>query len=80
VWRNHLGDADETDIHHNGDGGDVSATDYDLWKAHYGKSSPGAGSGGLAAVPEPGAAILVLFAAAAWSLTRIVRQRQLLNL
>jgi pectin methylesterase-like acyl-CoA thioesterase len=61
VWRNHLGETDETNLNNNGDGGDVSPADYDLWKAHYGETNSGAGAGGLASVPEPGA-LGVLFA------------------
>jgi hypothetical protein len=52
VWRNNLGDADETNINNNGDGGDVSLTDYTWWKERYGNTAAGAGGGGLA-VPEP---------------------------
>jgi hypothetical protein len=73
VWRNHLGEADEANLHHNGDGDDVGPTDYDLWKLHYGKSSDMLGSGGLslAAVPEPSTiALLSLFALAASAATR----------
>jgi hypothetical protein len=60
VWRNNLGDANETDINNNGDGGGVTASDYTWWKARYGNTA-GAGAGGLAAgtVPEPGCLTLV---------------------
>jgi hypothetical protein len=75
VWRNNLGDADETDINYGGDGGDVGATDYDLWKANYGNTSLGAGNGGLARVPEPGAFLLFLVAAAMVP-TRVVRHNK----
>jgi hypothetical protein len=52
VWRNNFGDADETDINHSGDGGDIGVGDFEVWKAHYGETMS-SGSGGLAAVPEP---------------------------
>jgi hypothetical protein len=61
VWRNNLGDPDESDLNHSGDGDDVSASDYAIWRANYGESL--AGSGGLseaAVVPEPAAAALLL--------------------
>jgi hypothetical protein len=57
VWRDHLGDADETAINNNGDGGGVSESDFDWWKQHFGDD----GSGGLASpVPEPAAALLAM--------------------
>jgi hypothetical protein len=64
VWRNHLGEADETNIHFNGDGDDVSIADYNLWKAHYGTSnqegSGSLGDQGHAPVPEPATLVLLL--------------------
>ena len=62
-WRNNLGDVDETDIHNNGDGGDVGPTDFDFWKANY---VGGPGSGGTLAigVPEPTSALLLIVAVA----------------
>jgi hypothetical protein len=59
MWRNNFGDADETNISFNGDGGDVGTADYDVWKAHYGDTLE-PGGGGLASVPEPGAMAIVL--------------------
>jgi hypothetical protein len=55
VWRNNLGDANESDINNNGDGGAVTDSDYDWWKQHYGDSLPGSGTGATAnaTVPEP---------------------------
>ncbi len=62
VWRNHLGDSDETSLNNNGDGGDVGPSDYTFWKQHFGDSNPGAGGGGLGsnAVPEPGTLVMLL--------------------
>jgi hypothetical protein len=62
-WRNNLGDANETDINNNGDGGGVTISDYGYWKARYG--NPGSGGGGLASssgqVPEPATWLLMSF-------------------
>ena len=59
-WRNHLGDTDEAGINFNGDGNDVSLADFTWWKEHYG--TPGSGTGGLTAVPEPASCILGILA------------------
>lgn len=62
VWRDNLGAADETALMGNGDGlNGVDIGDYNQWKANF--SSAGAASlsaGSDAAVPEPGAAVLLL--------------------
>ena len=58
VWRDTLGAADESALHENGDGGGVTSTDYDLWKANFGTVYGGAASVG--AVPEPSLALIVL--------------------
>ncbi len=56
--------------------GTVDESDFEYWRAHYGESSgSGAGAGGLAAVPEPATAVLLLaglagFAAAGRCLRR----------
>jgi hypothetical protein len=57
----YVGDEDETNIHDNGDGGDVGPTDFDFWKANY---VGGPGSGGTLAlgVPEPTSALLLMVA------------------
>jgi autotransporter-associated beta strand protein len=63
VWRNHLGEPDESSIANNGDGSNgVDGGDYALWRMRYGDAQPGAGAGGLLqVVPEPtGAALLAL--------------------
>ena len=68
VWRNHLGEDDESNINNNGDGmGGVDPADYLVWKQHYGNM---AGSGGLAGavVPEPGALAMVFLAGGAMML------------
>jgi pectin methylesterase-like acyl-CoA thioesterase len=67
VWRNYLGDADETNISNNGDGGGVGPTDYDVWKADYGDTTPGAGAGGLASVPEPTTLVVFFAFIGCWS-------------
>jgi hypothetical protein len=54
TWRNNLGDANETDINNNGDGGGVTASDYTFWKARYGNTSgSGASVDSDSNVPEP---------------------------
>ena len=72
VWRNHLGEANETNINNNGDGNGVGPSDYTLWKMSYGNSNPGSGGGGLlpSAVPEPTSLALLMLAAAAWCAAR----------
>jgi autotransporter-associated beta strand protein len=60
VWRDKLGQS--TTIPHDTTPGTVTAGDYDVWKTNFGMSA-GSGSLGGAAVPEPAAAILALFAA-----------------
>ena len=61
VWRKELGTT-------------YTQTDYDVWRAHFGQSAPGAGSGSGAiansAVPEPTTLALLMFAAASWCLRR----------
>jgi len=70
VWRNNLGDPDETDINNNGDGGDVSGEDYNHWKNHFAEGmTTGAGAG--ARVPEPTNLTLVALTAVA----RVFRRR-----
>jgi hypothetical protein len=44
----------------NDDGVATQAERYNLWTANFGETSPGGGSGGLAAVPEPSSLVLVL--------------------
>jgi len=66
-WRNNLGDADETNINNNGDGGDVGISDYQFWKDRYG--NPGAGGLGTV-VPEPAAVLAGLWAVVLISFVR----------
>jgi PEP-CTERM motif len=55
-------------------GGTIGATQYNQWRANYGKTAPGAGSGSdgsvNAAVPEPATLVLLMFAAAGCCLLR----------
>jgi hypothetical protein len=37
----------------------VTTADYNLWKSEFGYSAPGSGAGASAAVPEPGAVVLL---------------------
>ena len=64
VWRDNLGEADESALSGNGDGsGGVDQADYLLWKNNFGSTLPG--SGDSAAVPEPSALSLVVLTALA---------------
>lgn len=61
VWRNGLGTM-------------YLPTDYDAWKANFGKTSPGAGSGtsgNAPLVPEPSSGILLIVAAVSLSTARL---------
>jgi hypothetical protein len=58
VWRDHLGEPNETNLNHRGNGGDVGLEDYAIWKANFGETSPETGR--AAQVPEPAAAALLL--------------------
>jgi hypothetical protein len=60
VWRDHFGEADETGLGFNGDGGDIGLSDYAYWRANYGRAST-LSSSASAPVPEPGALVLVVF-------------------
>jgi hypothetical protein len=62
VWRDHLGDLDETAINDNGDGGGITMSDYTYWKDNFGNTLQGSGQGNaqLASVPEPASAALFL--------------------
>jgi hypothetical protein len=48
-----------------GESPDDTQAGYDLWKAHFGETVPGAGGSG--AVPEPASAAMLLMALAAWA-------------
>ena len=63
VWRKNNGTTNV--LPNDPAGGTIGATQYNNWKANFGKT-PGSGSGaGLAAVPEPASLLLCLFASAA---------------
>jgi pectinesterase len=74
VWRNHLGESDETNINFNGDGDDVGLSDYGVWKDNYGISnlegSGSLGDQGHAAVPEPATFVMLLMGLAALMCSR----------
>jgi Dockerin type I domain len=56
VWRTNFGSTVQLDADGNGDG-TVNAADYTIWRAHLGQT---AGSGSVAAVPEPSTLWLTL--------------------
>ena len=62
LWRNNLGNADESAIGSNGDGANgVDVADYQIWKANFGLSIPGSlATQTSQAVPEPASAMLAL--------------------
>ena len=66
VWRDHLGQAFQLQNEGPDTPGEVTAEDYDFWKANFGLGSPGSASGGTIGgpgslpVPEPGALVLLL--------------------
>jgi hypothetical protein len=69
VWRNNLGEGDESNINNAGDGlNGVDPADYDWWKQHYGDTAE-LGAGGLAssAVPEPANVSLAILALSAFA-------------
>jgi PEP-CTERM motif len=78
VWRDNLNGAGST-LGANRDpangSGAVTTADYDSWKAHFGQSSPGAGSlGANAAVPEPASVMLVALAIGMFAAARSRRR------
>jgi hypothetical protein len=66
VWRDHLGQPFQLQNEGPDTPGEVTAEDYDFWKANFGLGSPGSASGGTMGgpgslpVPEPGALVLLL--------------------
>jgi hypothetical protein len=60
IWRKNEGTTN-TLPNDNGIGGTIGTAHYDLWVANFG-NPPGSGSGALAAVPEPSASLLAVFA------------------
>jgi hypothetical protein len=77
VWRANVGTTNTLP----GDpiGGMIGPQQYDQWRANFGNSAPGSGSGAPVAVPEPGAAVLML-AMAAWTCCSDRRFNRLLTL
>jgi hypothetical protein len=69
VWRSNLGTNNV--LPNDPIGGTIGAAQYDQWRSHFGQSA-GSGSGTVAsaAVPEPAALMLMLFAAVGWCLQR----------
>jgi hypothetical protein len=74
TWRNHLGQAFVLPNEVAAPLGQVTAADFDAWKAAFGNTSgSGAGGGGGAAavgVPEPGTLLLVCFGLAGMMVRR----------
>jgi hypothetical protein len=71
VWRDHLGDPDESALNGNGDGlSGVDPGDYVLWKSNFGTTS-GSGAGTPAAVPEPASCALLIVCALTAALLRV---------
>ncbi|TWT77296.1 hypothetical protein Pla123a_19540 [Posidoniimonas polymericola] len=58
-WRDNKGDADESAIMNNGDGGGITDSDYLVWRDNYGRTS---GSPSATAAPEPRGALLAALA------------------
>ncbi len=52
LWRDNLGNADESAIGGNGDGGGITLDDYQIWKDNFGADYSGSAVAG-AGVPEP---------------------------
>jgi serralysin len=63
VWRDHLGEADESALNGNGNGIDgVDQGDFTLWKDNFGAASGGGAVVAVTSVPEPASATLLLLA------------------
>ena len=76
VWRDHLGAADESSLMGNGDGmNGVDAGDYNLWKTNFGMTA-GSGAASAGAVPEPCAAVLMVFGLMTGCLSRFRRRKE----
>jgi hypothetical protein len=72
-WRDTLGVKVSQGTGADGDGGGrVGLPDFDVWKAHFGDTEPGAG-GVSAALPEPAGVVLAVIALAACGLARLPR-------
>jgi hypothetical protein len=69
VWRDHLGQTFALPNRSVANTGPITAADYTFWTSQFGQHA-GSGSGGTAAVPEPATSVLLVFAAAGWSLGR----------
>lgn len=72
VWRDNLGNSDESVLSNNGNGLDgVDAADYALWKTNFGQSQASPSTSAAQAIPEPASAgLLVLLLSAAGAATR----------
>jgi hypothetical protein len=76
IWRKTFGQSG-TDLAADGNhSGTIDSGDYDIWRAHVGKTSSGTGAAaGLfnrphTAVPEPASTVMLLMAAAAFGASR----------
>lgn len=77
VWRDNLNTT--TVLPNDKTPGTVSSGDYDVWKSHFGQSSPAAGSGETPAIPEPTSLwlALVMSAGCNWFCQRASARRRL---
>jgi len=71
VWRKTLGQVG-TGLAADGNGnGSIDIGDYSVWRTHFGQTAAsGSGASANAAVPEPAALVLLMFAAAGWCVRR----------
>ncbi len=79
VWRNNLGAAAGT-LPNDSDGGVIGQLQYDTWKANFGDTAAGGGSGSLhaAAAPEPASVVLCGLTASClpWFGRRWIRRKE----
>ena len=69
VWRDLFGQTGTGLAADGNDNGQIDSDDYSIWKNNFGQHA-GKGLGATVAVPQPGTAELLTFAAAGWCLWR----------